>query len=256
LINGGIGIMRAKGNVALVTGAAQGLGQSIALALALKGFKLALNDTSNKRQQLSQVVDAIREQNGEAIAVVADVTNPAEVLNMVEQIGTALGGINVLVNNAGNNRNSLMRNANLTDLNAVVSVHLAGSFNCMQAVLEQMRQQNYGRIINITSVVGMTGITGTPYYAAAKASLLGLTRATAAEVAKHGITVNALAAGYVDTGMGLQLTEDLKDKITSRIPMGRFAKPDEVAETVCFLASPQASYITGTIVNVSGGFYM
>jgi len=248
--------MHAKGNVALVTGAAQGLGQSIALALAAKGFKLALNDTSNKARQLSQVVDAIREVNGEAMAVVADVTNSTAVLKMVEQTVAALGGINVLVNNAGINRNSLMRNANLTDLQAVISVHLDGSFNCMRSVLEHMRQQNYGRIINITSVVGMTGITGTPYYAAAKSGLLGLTRATAAEVARRGITVNALAAGYIETGMGLQLAEHLKKEIINQIPMGRFAKPEEIAEVVCFLASPQASYITGTIVNVSGGFYM
>ncbi len=243
-------------NVALVTGAARGMGRSIALALADKGARLALNDTQNNRDELDWLVDLIRSKKGDAMSFAADVTDSSDVSSMVNQVIKHLGSIDILINNAGINRNGLMKDPNITDWEAVLSVNLTGSFNCIGETLKHMRDRNYGRIVNIASVVGLTGIPGTPYYAAAKAGLMGLTRATAAEVARRGITVNAIAPGYVETGMGLLFNEAQKKNIEEKIPMGRFARPEEIAEVVCFLASPQASYITGSIINVSGGYYM
>ncbi|MBS4030221.1 MAG: SDR family oxidoreductase [Clostridiales bacterium] len=246
--------MLLAGKTALVTGGARGLGRCIAKTLAAHGAKIALIDIH--ADELQQVVTEIRSEHGEAIPLLADVSNSMAVSDAVQEAKRVFGSVHILVNNAGNNRNSLVRDGNPDDLADLFSVHVTGSFNCIHAILKSMREQKYGRIINIASVVGLTGVAGTPYYAAAKAGLMGLTRATAAEVAIRGITVNAIAAGYIETGLGLSLDVELKRRIIERIPMARFAAPEEITEVVSFLASEKASYITGTVVNVSGGFYM
>lgn len=246
--------MLLAGKTALVTGGARGLGRNIAITLAIHGAKIALIDIH--ANELQEVVTEIQNLRGEAIALLTDVTSSSAVSDAVQEAERSFGNIHILVNNAGNNRNSLVRDGNPDDLADLFSVHVTGCFNCIHAVLKPMREQMYGRIINIASVVGLTGVAGTPYYAAAKAGLMGLTRATAAEVAGRGITVNAIAAGYIETGLGLSFDIELKRRIIDRIPMGRFAAPEEISEVVSFLASEKASYITGTIINVSGGFYM
>ncbi len=241
---------------ALVTGASRGLGRAMALALAEAGTDVVINDIPGLAADAAKVVAEIEALGRRAAFVPFDVTADLQVEEAVAKLEQEFGPIDILVNNAGINRDGLMKSASKADWDAVIGVNLSGPFNCMKAVLPRQRERGWGRIVNIASVVGRMGFIGTPYYAAAKAGLLGLTRAAAAEVARKGVTVNAVAPGYVRTHMTDVLPDKVKAKLIESIPLGRFAEPAEIAAVVAFLASEQASYITGAGIDINGGLWM
>lgn len=246
--------MTFKNKVAVITGSSRGLGKHITLAFARKGASVVVNYL--KRQDLAKrVVDLINSSGGVAVSYRTDVRNAKEVNVMIEKIIEKFGKIDILVNNAGVHEDARVVNMAEDTWKDVLSVNLTGVFNCTKAVIPVMMKQNYGRIINISSVVGgQIGIIGAANYATSKAGVIGFTRCVAKEVAKHGITANIVAPGYVNIGMGKRLPSEFKKKILSQIPIDRFAEPREVVEAVLFLASDSASYITGQVINIDGGF--
>ncbi len=247
--------MRLKDQVAMVTGGARGLGKSFVLACAREGANVVVN-YSRSEDAAKEVLDEVREIGREGIAVRADVRSTQEVDEMVDLSVKRFGKIDVLVNNACVYRDSTIWKMTDETWNEVLDVCLTGAFKCTRAVIKGMREREYGRIINISSVVGQVGVFGTSNYSAAKAGLFGLTKAVAKEVAGKGITVNALTLGYFEAGMLLRLPEKIQEGIKSQIPLGRFGKLEEVTEALLFLASKQSAYITGQVVHLNGGFYM
>ena len=245
----GIGL---KGSVALVTGASRGIGAVIACRLARAGAKVGVNYLSNRDSAVA-VVDAITKGGGEALLVEGDVTQEDSAKSAIKQVTDRWDRIDILVNNAGINRDRLLLRMSLDDWDQVLSVDLRGAFLCTRHVMPHLIKQHSGRIVNIASVVGISGNPGQANYAAAKAGLIGFTKSVAREVASRNVTVNALAPGYVATGMVEQLPEDTQQKILSRIPMGRFGTADDVAEAVVFLCSEGAGYITGQVLTIDGG---
>ena len=246
--------LRFKNKVAVITGSSRGLGKHIALAFAREGASVVVNYL--KRKDLTKrVVDLINSSGGVAVSYGTDVRNAKEVNEMTKKIMEKFGKIDILVNNAGVHEDARVVNMTEDAWKNVLSVNLTGVFNCTKAVIPVMMKQKYGRIINMSSVVGgQIGIIGTANYATSKAGVIGFTRSVAREVAKYGITVNTVAPGYVNTGMGKRLPSEFKKKSLSQIPIGRFAEPKEVVEAVLFLASDSASYITGQVINIDGGF--
>lgn len=236
--------------IALVTGASRGIGKATALALATEGAKVIVNYASNS-DAAQAVVSEITEAGGEAIAVGADVSNPEDVDNLVKTTLDTYGRIDVLVNNAGITRDGLLLRMKFEDWQAVINLNLTGVFLCCKAVSKVMLKQKSGRIINISSVAGVMGNPGQANYSAAKAGVIGLTKTLAKEFAPRGITVNAIAPGFIETDM----TSDLKsEEILKFIPLGRFGKPEEIAGMIRFLAADSsASYITGQVFNIDGG---
>jgi 3-oxoacyl-[acyl-carrier protein] reductase len=240
--------------VALVTGASRGIGRAIALTLAVEGAKVVLNYASSS-QAAEELVTEITGMGGEAIALQADVSQADQVTGLVSAVMEKWGRVDVLVNNAGIARDTLLLRMKPEDWHAVINLNLTGVFLCTQAISKIMLKQRSGRIINISSVVGLMGNAGQANYSAAKAGVIGLTKATAKELASRGITVNAIAPGFIATDM----THGLKggDDILKFIPLGRFGTPDEVAGLVRFLAAdPSAAYITGQTLNIDGGMVM
>lgn len=248
--------MKLLGKVALVTGSARGLGKASALELARAGATVIINDIPANEATARATVDEFRHGDLGADLALADVSDEGQIEALVGGIVARHGRLDILINNAGINRDSTIRKATSADWDLVNDVNLRGPFLLTRGVVGPMREQGWGRIVNIASVVGKTGVPGTSYYAAAKGGLIALTKAVASEVARHGITVNAIAPGYVDTQMTRGFEGAVRDTILARIPIGRLGQPEEIAAAVAFLASPEASYITGAVLDVNGGYYM
>jgi 3-oxoacyl-[acyl-carrier protein] reductase len=243
-----------SGRVALVTGASQGIGRACALALAEGGASIAL--AARNEAKLAEVAKEIEGKGGQAAAFRMDVSNEDDVKAAAKAALERFGKIDILINNAGMTRDTLLMRMKRSDWDSVIQTNLTGAFFCTQAVISAMLKQRWGRIINITSIFGQTGQAGQANYAASKAGLIGFTMAMAREVASRSITVNAVAPGYIETAMTAGLSEDLKAKVNEMIPLGRAGSDMDVAYGVRFLASEEAGYITGHVLNVNGGMLM
>ena len=243
-----------KGRVAFITGASQGIGRECAAELARAGARVIVG--ARQQDKLQQLVEEIRSSGGEADAVSLDVSSRDSVKAAFQQARELCERIDILVNNAGITRDGLALRMSAENWDGVIETNLSGSFACIQAVLSGMVRARWGRIINISSVVGVSGNPGQANYAASKAGLIGLTKSLAQEVASRNITVNAVAPGYIQTAMTGVLDDKVKQKIEETIPLRRIGLPQEVAHGVRFLASDQAAYITGHVLHINGGLYM
>jgi 3-oxoacyl-[acyl-carrier protein] reductase len=244
-----------KGKVALVTGASRGIGRAIALELARLGANVAVNYAGSEAKA-KEVVEEITAMGREAIAVQANVADSESVNNMVKEVLSTFGELHILVNNAGITRDNLIMRMKEEEWDEVINTNLKGVFNCTKAVTRQMMKQRYGRIINIASIVGVSGNAGQANYVAAKAGVIGLTKTTAKELASRNITVNAVAPGFITTDMTDQLTDEVRQEMLKQIPLARFGEPKDVASVVGFLASDASSYMTGQTLHVDGGMVM
>ena len=242
------------GHVALVTGASQGIGRACALELAKRGATVAL--CARNEEKLASVRDEITSAGGKAEVFKLDVISEDDIKAVIKAVIEKLGKIDILVNNAGITKDTLLLRLKRADWDSVINTNLTSAYLCTQAVLSSMMKQRWGRIINITSINGQMGQTGQANYAASKAGLIGLTLSVAREVASRNITVNAVSPGYIETPMTDELTPELRDAIVKMVPLGRVGSPEDVANAVCFLASEQAGYITGHVLNVNGGLLM
>lgn len=240
--------------VAFVTGASRGIGRAIALTLCRAGFDIAVGSPEIEKNE--EVAGEIRACHGQALAINLDLTSLASIKESFAKALKEFGRIDVLVNNAGITRDNLALRMKPEDWNLVMQVNLTGAFHCIQQVLQPMMRERWGRIINIASVVGEAGNPGQANYVSAKAGLIGLTKCLAQEMGSRNITVNAVAPGYIETDMTRGLSQELKDKMLGGIPLKRIGRPDDVAAAVRFLASEDAGYITGHVLDVNGGMYM
>lgn len=247
--------MNFKDKVVLVTGSSRSIGKATALAFGKEGASVVINYKSSK-EEAEKVKEEVLNFGGKAITIGADVTKEDQVEQMINTTIQTFGKIDILVNNAGFYKDSTVWKMDNAIWDDVLKVNLYGTFYCTKHAVKYMRTQSWGRIINISSVVGQIGIFGTANYSAAKAGLFGFTKAVAKEVATKGITINALTLGYFDTGMLRRLPEDVQKRILEQIPMNRWGKLDEVTETIKFLASNGAGYITGQVIHMNGGYYM
>jgi 3-oxoacyl-[acyl-carrier protein] reductase len=243
-----------QGHVAFVTGASQGIGRACALVLAEAGAKVGC--AARSEDKLKSVVDEIIGKGGEAAAFKMDVANEDDVKNAIKAAIAQFGKVDILVNNAGITRDTLAMRMKRADWDDVIDTNLTGPFIATQAVTSSMLKQRWGRIINISSIFGQMGQIGQANYAASKAGLIGLTKAMARELASRSITVNAVAPGWIETAMTAELSQDLRDQVIKMVPLGRPGTDMEVAHAVRFLASDDAAYITGQVINVNGGMYM
>ncbi len=247
--------MRFENQVAIVTGAGRGIGHAIAVRLASEGARVAsVSRTEANAQRTADEINATRANTAKAYAV--DVSDHARVQQVGARILEEFGRVDILVNNAGVTRDGLSMRMSLDDWDTVLNTNLKGAFNFAQAVQRSMIKQRSGRIINISSVIGLIGNAGQANYAASKAGLLGLTKSLAREMASRGITVNALAPGLIETDMTSVLSEEIRKSILSKIPLGSLGQPEDIASAVAFLASPEAKYITGQVLAVDGGMVM
>ncbi len=246
--------IRLDGRVALVTGASQGIGRACALALAEAGAVVAL--AARNELKLAETADQIRAAGGRAETFKIDLAGEDEIKSGVKAAIAKLGKLDILVNNAGITRDQLALRMKRADWDAVINTNLTGAYLCSQQALGSMLRQHWGRIINITSIFGQIGQAGQANYAASKAGLIGLTMALAREVASRNITVNAVAPGFIETAMTDALAPELKQSVVKMIPLGRAGTPQDVAAAVRFLASDEASYITGHVLSVNGGMLM
>jgi 3-oxoacyl-[acyl-carrier protein] reductase len=240
------------GKVAIVTGSGRGIGKAIAMKLAENGATLVINDVGDSAPA-EQTVTEIKNLNRQAMAIMADVSSSADVAKMVETAIAAYGKVDILVNNAGITRDQLTMKMTDEEWDKVLAIDLKSVFLCTRAVLRPMLKQRSGRIISMSSVVGIIGNAGQANYAAAKAGIIGFTKTIAKEVASRGITVNAVAPGFIDTPMTQVLPEERKQALMNNIPLGYLGTPRDIAETVAFLASEEARYITGQVISVDGG---
>jgi 3-oxoacyl-[acyl-carrier protein] reductase len=243
------------GKVALVTGGSRGIGKAISLALAAQGAKVGLNYLSNN-EAADEAVHQIASCGGQAIAIQGDVSGAADAKRIVEETQKAFGGLHILVNNAGLTADDLILRMSEDEWDRVMAVNLRGAYLCTKTALRGMVRQRWGRIINITSVAGLVGNPGQANYSAAKAGLIGFTKSVAKEVASRNITANAIAPGLVATEMTSGLTEGQEHAVLQIVPLGRAAKPEEIAPAAVFLASDEAGYITGSVLTIDGGLVM
>lgn len=243
-----------NGRVALVTGASQGIGRACAIALAKSGAKVAL--AARNGEKLQHAVTEITGAGGEAAAFKIDVADEDSIKSGVKAVLEKFGKVEILVNNAGVTRDTLVLRMKRADWDSVINTNLTGAHLCTQAVLSSMLKQRWGRIINISSVFGQMGQAGQANYVASKAGLIGLTMALAREVASRGITANAIAPGFIETAMTEVLSPELKQEALKMIPLGRTGSDADIANAVCFLASEEAGYITGNVLKVNGGMLM
>jgi 3-oxoacyl-[acyl-carrier protein] reductase len=243
-----------EGRIALITGASQGIGRACAIELARAGATVAL--AARNQEKLDAVANEIRSSGGNASAFKLDVASENEIKTVVKAVVGQLGKLDILVNNAGITRDQLVMRMKRADWDAVMNTNLTAAFLLSQQVISPMLKQRWGRIINITSIFGQIGQTGQANYAASKAGLIGLTKALARELASRSITVNAVAPGYIETAMTDVLSPELKEQVLKMIPLGRAGSDADIAHAVKFLASDEASYITGEVLNVNGGMFM
>jgi len=246
---------RLEGKVALVTGAARGIGRAIAMRLAAMGARVVVNDLAAE-EAIAAAVAEIEAAGGRAMGLRANVTVAAEVAAMVDRVVGELGGLDILVNNAGIARDMLLLRLSEEDWDAVLSTNLKGAYLCARAAARPMIKARWGRIVNISSVVGIAGNAGQANYAAAKAGLIGLTRSLAKELGSRGITVNAVAPGFILTAMTANLPDKVREEAIARTPVGRLGQPEDVAAAVGFLCSEEASFITGQVLAVDGGMVL
>jgi 3-oxoacyl-[acyl-carrier protein] reductase len=246
--------MKLDGRVALVTGASQGIGHACARALAREGATVAL--AARNQQKLDELVAEITNAKGKAAAFVIDVSDEDQVKSAIKAALGQFGKIDILVNNAGITRDQLVMRMKRSDWDAVLNTNLTSAYLCIQQVIGSMLKQHWGRIVNISSVFGQIGQAGQANYAASKAGLIGLTMAIAREVASRNITCNAVAPGFIETSMTSALSEEFRQTAVKSIPLGRVGSPEDVANAVSFLASDEAAYITGHVLNVNGGLLM
>lgn len=247
--------MNLEGKVALVTGASRGIGREIALELAREGCNVAVN-YSGSEAKANEVVDEIKGLGREAIAVQCNVSDSDAVQAMVKETIGQFGSVDILVNNAGITKDNLLMRMKEAEWDDVININLKGVFLCTKAVTRQMMKQRSGRIINISSIVGVSGNPGQANYVAAKSGVIGLTKTTAKELAPRGITVNAIAPGFISTDMTDQLPEDVRNEMLKQIPLSRFGDPQDIAKVVTFVASESASYMTGQTLHIDGGMVM
>lgn len=248
--------MRLKDRVCIITGGSRGIGKGIAAAFAKEGAKIVVNYYSQKDAAWKTADELVEKYHTDIEVVRADVSKEEEVVEMVKKTKERFGTVDVLVNNAGAFRDSVVWKMDKTFWDEIVSTNLTGVFLCTKHVVPVMRERSWGRIVNISSVVGQIGTFGSSNYAASKSGIFGFTKAVAKEVANKNITVNCIALGYIETGMNVRLPEEIRRKILQEIPLKRFGDVEEVAGSVVFLCTKEASYITGQIININGGYYM
>lgn len=244
-----------NGKIAVITGAGRGIGRAIALQFAEFGAKVVLNYRSSIAQ-VEELLQAINNAGGEAIAVQADISKNEDAKSLIDTAVKQYGRIDILVNNAGINKDNLLMRMSEEEFDKVIDINLKGTFLCLKHASTIMLKQRSGKIINISSVVGLTGNVGQTNYAASKAGVIGMTKSAARELASRGITVNAVAPGFIQTDMTDVLPDKIKDSSIANIPLKRFGKASEVAGAVSFLASDAANYITGQVIQVDGGMVM
>ena len=243
------------GKVALVTGASRGIGRAVALKLSDAGAKVAINFAGNL-VKAEEVKAEIESRGGEAVLVQGSVDNLEVVNDIVKKIVETWGTVDILINNAGITRDNLLLKMSESEFDEVIATNLKGVFNCTKAVSRIMMKKRSGKIVNMASVVGLMGNAGQTNYAAAKAGIIGFTKSAAKELAARGVTVNAIAPGFINTDMTATLPEKIKEETLNQIPLGKFGTPEDVANLAAFLVSEQAAYITGQVINVDGGMVM
>jgi 3-oxoacyl-[acyl-carrier protein] reductase len=247
--------MNLNDKVAVVTGAAQGIGRAIAEALARRGADVVVADLNVEKAEAT-AKEIAADTGRRAIAVQVDVADNASAKAMIDRASAEFGRIDILVNNAGTTRDNLIMRMKEADWDLVLNVNLKGAFNCSKAAIRPMMKQHCGRIVNITSVSGLAGQAGQTNYSSSKAGLIGFTKALAKEVGSRSITVNAVAPGFIETALTADLPQDLKDWAIQMTPVGRFGKPEDVANAVAFLVADESSFITGQVLSVDGGMVM
>ena len=247
--------MKLEGRTALVTGGSRGIGRAIAIALAQEGADVAINFQSNE-VAAAEVKEEIQRMGRRAVLARADVSDPVETSRMAEAVLKEFGHVDILVNNAGVTSDKSFVNMDYDTWRKVLAINLDGVFNCTKVFIDQMVEQNYGKVVNITSVIGQIGNFGQANYAASKAGVAAMTKSLAKELARKGITVNAVAPGFIETEMVLAIPEAAQTRLLNQIPLKRFGKAEEVAQMVVFLCSTDGDYVTGAELEVNGGLFM